>query len=239
LQRSGKDLIDCLSEVTLKSHKNSEWESVRAALKTIWSKDRIDTLARRLGDYRQQLSLRILLLLNSHEVLRGEKLDLLEEKSKEIIEIVSINSSTLQSAIDEQHRSEKARQQGDHLDTERRHAETIAAILTTRDGASSTITGPGYSAYDSAPITGGSEERTRTTTHTDKPVQDVESPDGRLPTLKQVSSRISPRESLMLYTFGQSVHDGIPFKGLIRTHSNGYIETLQSVTSDEITSRAG
>lgn len=118
---------------------------MRVALRTIWSKDRIDALAKRLNDYREQLTLRVLLLLNANRKLQDGKLDTLLESSQEIVEVVTINLDTLHSRILGQLAGDSSRQARDRFDAERRHAETIAAILTTRDGHSRTITGPKYS----------------------------------------------------------------------------------------------
>jgi hypothetical protein len=114
--------------------------SIRAALKTIWTKEYIDTLAKRLSEYRGQLTLRLLRLFNSQYTLQGERLDELSQSNKEIVEVVSINSGTLQSAFNDYQQLESCRHEKAYNDVERRHAETIAAILTTRGGDSRAIT---------------------------------------------------------------------------------------------------
>ena len=119
---------------------------MRSALRTIWSKDHIDGLAKQLGDYREQLTLRVLLLLNANYALQDEKLDLLHKSNQEIVEVVSISWGSLRSMIEDHHWQRDQWQQGERIDAETRHAETIAAILTTRDGNCRTITGPHYSA---------------------------------------------------------------------------------------------
>jgi len=103
-------------------------------------------LTLRLSDYREQLTLRVLLLLNKHRNLQDGKLDSLLEGNKEIVEVVSINFDLLRSTISDQHAKDDLREHRNRIDAERQHAETIAAILTTRDGQSRTITGPKYSA---------------------------------------------------------------------------------------------
>ena len=136
---------------------------MRVALRTIWSKDRIDALAKRLSDYREQLMLRVLLLLNANRKVQDGKLDTLLESSQEIVEVVTINFDTLHSNISEKLARDSSRQAKDRLDAERRHTETIAAILTTRDGHSRTITGPNYSTDTSKHLTEPGVVRTSTT----------------------------------------------------------------------------
>jgi hypothetical protein len=116
----------------------------RTALKTIWSDKHFNSLARTLGEYREQLTLRVLLLLNTHYARQDEKLGRLQESNKEIVEVVSINYNSLESTINDLYQYEKASQQKNRADADRRHAETIAAILTTRDDDSRTITGRNY-----------------------------------------------------------------------------------------------
>ncbi|MCJ1382575.1 hypothetical protein MMC17_005688 [Xylographa soralifera] len=137
-----QELIDCLSRVTLDSHKKDKWATVRAAVKTIWSKDRIDSLANRLNDYREQLALRVLLLLNANNTVQGEKLDVLHTSYQEIVEVMSINWGYLKSTIEDHQQRRDQWHQEERVGAEKRHAETLAAILTTRDGNSRTITGP-------------------------------------------------------------------------------------------------
>ncbi|PVH78540.1 hypothetical protein DL98DRAFT_550080 [Cadophora sp. DSE1049] len=68
-------LIACLQSVTSQGNSNRIWQSVWQALRTIWNKDELDGLARKLVEYREQLSLRILLLLNSHRAEQNDRLD--------------------------------------------------------------------------------------------------------------------------------------------------------------------
>ena len=107
--------------------------------------------------------LRILLLLNANHKLQDEKLDTLLDSSQEIIEVVGINLDALHSDISNQIARESSRQARDRLDTERRHTETIAAILTTRDSQSWTITGPKYSKVTSEYLAKTGTAQTTTT----------------------------------------------------------------------------
>ena len=144
-----QELIDCLNKVTSSGKKKDRWASVWAALRTALSKDRIKNLSERLKDFREQLTLRVLLLLNSHGSMQNQKLDAISDKSNDIIEVVSINGTVVQDQLKRQ--EELLKSQGDawagwldgqKKDAEQRHAETLAAILTTRDGTSTTLTGP-------------------------------------------------------------------------------------------------
>ena len=112
-----------------------KWTNVRTALKTIWSKEKIDSLVQRLGEYRSQLSLRVLTLLNARFETLGEnigkKLSLLQKESSDIVKVLSLNQSSLQSAITD------VRQ-----DLQDSHKETMTAILTMGDGSSRVLAGP-------------------------------------------------------------------------------------------------
>lgn len=92
-------------------------------MRTIWKKDRIDALAQRLGDFRAQLSIRILLVLNQHQQRQQQVLSSIgEDIRKEIVEVVAVTCEDLRAAI-----------------AEHQH-ETVSAILTTRDGGSTALT---------------------------------------------------------------------------------------------------
>ncbi len=83
----------------------------------------------------------MLLLLNAHYAKQDEKLDLLHEREHEIVDVVSINFRSLQSKLEGRYQRENSWRRSERVDAERRHAETIAAIFTTRDGNSRTIKG--------------------------------------------------------------------------------------------------
>lgn len=115
-----KELTDCLVRICGSGSKKSALESVRAALRTIWIKEKIDRLARRLAEYRSELTLRVILVLNSHFAKQTESIDSLHD---DIVEVLSINTQSIRQSLDNH------------------HAETIAAILTTRAGHSTAISG--------------------------------------------------------------------------------------------------
>ena len=135
-------MIECLNTVKAKPGQQlKKWASVRKALKTIWSKDRIDSLFQKLGEYRAQLSLRVLLLLNANFALHDEKLvdklDGIQTCNRQIVEVLSLLQSAIPDLRQDFHNG--------HDSTVRMHQETMAAILTMKDGSSRTIAGPGYS----------------------------------------------------------------------------------------------
>ncbi|KAI9656830.1 MAG: hypothetical protein M1821_003469 [Bathelium mastoideum] len=107
-----------LDDIASKSPKRNIWESVLAAIRTRWSKDKIEQLVRKLTDYRGQLTLRLLLVINNQY---KHKEDSHASLKNEIIEAVSLNSQLLSSEINQ------------------RSSEVITAILTTRDGTSRAI----------------------------------------------------------------------------------------------------
>ena len=98
------------------------------------SKERIDTLANRLSDFREQLTLRILLLINAQNPSQNNKLN-------EIVEVVALNHDSLKAVLEDRYQREKTRHRDERLRAEERHIETMAAILTTREGNSRTIIG--------------------------------------------------------------------------------------------------
>ena len=102
------------------------------------SKERIDTLANRLSDFREQLTLRILLLLNAQNPSQNSKLDAMRN---EIVEVVALNHDSLKAVLEGRYQGEEIRHGDERLRSEERHMETMAAILTTREGNSRTIIG--------------------------------------------------------------------------------------------------
>ncbi|MCJ1251945.1 hypothetical protein MMC30_009183 [Trapelia coarctata] len=211
------ELIDCLDKLKLQSHKTDRWASFRAALKTIWSKERIDNLTRRLSDFREQLALRVLLLLNAYYALHNEKLELLQKGYKEIVEVVSINCGSLGSMIQDYHERRDEWQQDDRADAERRHSETLAAILTTRDGDCRTITGPHYSAEFA---TQSSTDSMQTATTYKQASQTGNQSDGKSPDF----------ETTELTNFTTQIVDALQFRNItdrFMTVAKAYQKTFQ------------
>ena len=128
-----------MSSLTVdKRLRTSKWKSIPAALRTIMSKERIDTLANRLSDFREQLTLRILLLINAQNASQNSKPDAMRN---EIVEVLTLNHDSLKAVLEDRHQREKIRHRDERLRAEERHIETMAAILTTREGSSRTIIG--------------------------------------------------------------------------------------------------
>ncbi|KUJ13415.1 uncharacterized protein LY89DRAFT_651612 [Mollisia scopiformis] len=135
-----KELATCLQKITINSHKTDKWTNIKTALRTMWKQERIDELAKKLTDYRGQLTLRVLLLLNSYYATQSERLDQLAESNKEIVEVVSINLGSMSSKLEAHQRNESFRREQASADADRKHSEIITAILTTRGGDSRAIT---------------------------------------------------------------------------------------------------
>lgn len=142
------ELVASLDQLTLDKHAG-QWQSIRAALQTIWTQGKIDEVVTRLDSYTREIALRILLLLNAKSDAQSrrqskilEVVDSLQRSSKDVVEVISINSSHVQSTFDDH-----ARRAGHHHEehaaaARRNHEETIAAILTLRDGNMHVIARP-------------------------------------------------------------------------------------------------
>ena len=98
------------------------WKSIRTAFEAVRGVDAIEKLSRMMDQYRSQLTLRLLLVLNAHHSTHDEKLDQLQETSKEIVEVISLNYRDLSSNI------------------QRNHEAIVAAIFTARDGSTHSLT---------------------------------------------------------------------------------------------------
>ncbi|CZR57988.1 uncharacterized protein PAC_07878 [Phialocephala subalpina] len=94
----------------------SRWKVAKTSFKTVWNKHRLEDLGDRHVEYRAQLTLRLLVVLNAYQAQQSTTLSEVRSKSDEIIEALAIHS----------------RNQAANL-------ETVAAILTPRDGSPSTV----------------------------------------------------------------------------------------------------
>ena len=192
-----------------KRQRNRTWASVRAALKTILSKKQIEVLARRLSDFREQLTLRVLLLLNAQVPSQGSKLD---ASKNEIVEVVALNHDSLKAVIEGRYQTEKKKHRDERIRAEERHIETIAAILTTREGNSRTIVGLRGRPRSSSPLNPELSQTTNTYTQaTDK---------GR------GHSGIGRRPA----TFGTSGFEGITKRILEALHFRSINERLSTIS---------
>lgn len=104
--------------------KKRKWDTVLTAIRTVWHSGRVDTMGQRLSDYRSQLTLRLLVVLNTH--FRQQKQGL-ESIRDEIVEVISVNCRDLMSAINPEAN------------------QAVAAIFKTRGGTSSAISRPSES----------------------------------------------------------------------------------------------
>ena len=129
-------MIDRLNKITI-GMGAGKWQNLRVALKSIWSSDRIEALAAKLSDYRQQLTLRILVLLNMH-------VGTLQKGSDQIVEAVSVNLRDVKAAFQNEYHALYDYLQEDRTTADKQHAEMMAAlaILTSRSGKTRTITRP-------------------------------------------------------------------------------------------------
>jgi hypothetical protein len=113
------EISEYIDSLSAKDEKREVLGTVIAAIRAQCNKERLATLANRLADYRSQLTLRILLVLNKN--IAQQKPVESASSGDEIVEVVAINCP--------------ARQWARHT----RPPETIAAIFTTRDDASTAI----------------------------------------------------------------------------------------------------
>lgn len=123
-----EELTTCLDKVSRTPYnKTQKWDSVYTAIKTLWNKDKIESISRRLGAYERAISVRLLLLLNARsEALLEHQETNAERRVKvqnDIVEAISFGQDKLGHRIDES--DKKAKQQ---------HEDMIAAILKLRDG---------------------------------------------------------------------------------------------------------
>jgi len=94
----GAEIIRYLEDLIPKVNKRSAWKSFYIALRTILKKEQIEGLVSRLEGYQQDLSLRLLALLNAktdvHSSELTQRLDSLEKASKRIVQILTFTQSS-------------------------------------------------------------------------------------------------------------------------------------------------
>lgn len=123
-----KELTACLDEVSRTPYKGiRKWDSVCTAIKTLWNKDKIESISRRLDVYERAISVRLLAQLNSRsEALLDHQETNAGRRAKvqnDIVEAILFSQDKLSHRIDES--DMKAKQQ---------HENMIAAILKLQDG---------------------------------------------------------------------------------------------------------
>ncbi|KAL1620939.1 hypothetical protein SLS54_005870 [Diplodia seriata] len=84
-----QELLGALSRVMTQG-KQGRWKSIRKALKAVWTKDEIRDIDMRLSNFRDQLTLRILLQskykLDSTDAKHTQALDSLDAKAREVLQ---------------------------------------------------------------------------------------------------------------------------------------------------------
>ena len=98
----GTEIIKYLEDLIPKAKKRSAWASFHIALQTILKKEQIEGLVSRLEGYEQDLSLRLLALLNAKTDLHSsevtQRLDNLETASNRIVQILTFTQSSSESS---------------------------------------------------------------------------------------------------------------------------------------------
>ena len=109
----------------------------------------MDDLARRLSGFREQLTLRVLLLLNAHSFSQNSKLD---ASKNEIVKVVSLNQKSLKSAIEDRNQKEITFRQDERTRGEEKHREILAAIEAVGRGFSGLTAGFIGGSHSSSPV---------------------------------------------------------------------------------------
>jgi hypothetical protein len=80
-KRLADDLLATIKDLKVNDGPNRKWRSFRQGLITLWKKDKIDAVQKRLDNFRKQLSLQLLAILRS-EALRHKCLSNYETDTK-------------------------------------------------------------------------------------------------------------------------------------------------------------
>lgn len=139
---AAEEFISCLDNLTVTP--GSHWSSFQAAIRSIWSAKKVREMSERLDSFRSEVALRILVLLNAKHDLQmthqDGRFDHLDKKAHEIVEVMSINQQSIRSVLTDHANGVKRLQHENDATARRRHEETIAAILTLRDGNTKILT---------------------------------------------------------------------------------------------------
>jgi hypothetical protein len=115
----------------------------RIAIHLIWKQGKIHVLTKRLDSYRQQVAVRLLLSLNSKtETLalhQKGRIEYTNREDEKIVEAISINHRKLEAALESQTSEIKRLSGASTASGEKRHEETLGAILTLRNGQTRSI----------------------------------------------------------------------------------------------------
>jgi hypothetical protein len=100
---AGNELTGVLERAKTQGVK-SKWKSARQALKTIWNQDSVNAMAERLGRYREQLKLHVLVSIKrsiDHGAIQDdERFDKLDESSHVIIQHLLQGKDAFEAALD-------------------------------------------------------------------------------------------------------------------------------------------
>lgn len=139
-------LLKAIEQATVNSKSGAgeskpRFRSMYTALKLVWNSKRLNELRDCLSRYREEISLRLLVILNTHQRLQNQKLDQLQQGNQDIVKVLAVQCDTLRLKLEEDHRNYTKLLDTDREAEEKRHAEIIAAVLTSADRQSRTITG--------------------------------------------------------------------------------------------------
>lgn len=157
----------------MKKEKGGRWRSFSQAIKSKWSGQKIDAMSKRLEAFRSELVFRMLVLLNAKEdsnsAHQDENFERLHKKHDDIVEVVSINQEMLRSTLRDNTTDLTRLLQKSSLTARQRHDETIAAILTLKNGRTKVLSRK----PNSIPSYRQPSDRTRETLLTLKSASDV------------------------------------------------------------------
>ncbi|KAI9168015.1 Vegetative incompatibility protein [Paramyrothecium foliicola] len=122
---SAEELSNILAKIYNSGSQSSAghtWKSLRQGFQAVKSEESIQRLSKMLDQYRNHLSLRLLMALNVQQSVNDAKLDRLQETSNEIVEAISLNYRNISSNMREG------------------NDKTLAALLTYRDGRTHSVT---------------------------------------------------------------------------------------------------
>ncbi|KIW32283.1 uncharacterized protein PV07_03841 [Cladophialophora immunda] len=122
-----QELLDALAKVTVEG-KSSKWKSTRKALRSVWSKEKIYAIEKRLNTYRDEINLRLVADLRERvDLLALQQLclsDLQRDNTKIIVDAMINDRHILQRAL-----------QSQNADTRKAIAEEQAKTSVTMVGA--------------------------------------------------------------------------------------------------------
>ncbi|KAI4684295.1 uncharacterized protein J4E84_006283 [Alternaria hordeiaustralica] len=156
----GTEIIKYLEDLIPKANKRSVWKSVNIALRTILKKEQIEGLVSRLEGYQQDLSLRLLALLNAKTDLYSsevtQRLNNLETASNRIVQILTFTQSSSESSASPRDLTGNPESKSENT----RREKVLRVILGLEDGTTLSVADQNFAIAgqeDSAP--GNSIER--------------------------------------------------------------------------------